>query len=295
MKEKLSTLLEILNYSSDLLNKNGIKNARLNVELLLCHVLACSRLNLYLDFDKPLTQEEINKFKPLLKKRLNHEPIQYIIGSTNFYGYEISVNPSVLIPRPDTEVLVEIFLEKTNDEENICLLEIGTGSGCIAVAVSGELSKKNKKYKYIGIDNKADAITAASENLRANDIPGGNCFLEKKDFLSEEFRIKELEEKYETKFNYIISNPPYISMQEYKSLDREVLDYEPESALTDSGDGLVFYRKLIEIKKASDAVFLLEIAYNRKDELMKILDTNGIKDYKFDKDYSGNYRVLTIE
>ncbi|MDD5361582.1 MAG: peptide chain release factor N(5)-glutamine methyltransferase [Ignavibacteria bacterium] len=294
MKDKLSTLLEILNYSADLLSKNGIKDARLNVELLFCHVLSCSRLKLYLDFDKPLTQDEINKFKPLLKRRLKNEPLQYILGSTNFYGYEIAVNPSVLIPRPDTEVLVERFLEKTKDEDNISILEIGTGSGCIAAAVSGELGKNNKKYKYIGIDIGDEAISTATANLHANNIPEGSCILEKRDFLSEDFSVKELEEKYKLEFNYIISNPPYISIPEYKLLDREVLDYEPGTALTDSGDGLVFYRKLFEIKNICDAVFLMEIAYNRKDELTNLLECAGIKDYNFDKDYSGNYRVLTL-
>ena len=122
----MDKLLDILNYSADLLNQKRIKNPRLNIELILSKVLKCPRIQLYLDFDKPLTPTEISDFKELLKRRLKYEPLQYILGTTNFFGYDIIVNRNVMIPRPDTEILVETFLIYIDNtrKNNFKILEI---------------------------------------------------------------------------------------------------------------------------------------------------------------------------
>ena len=166
-EKKLNTLLEILNYSAELLKNSGIKDARLNIELMLCDVLNCDRIKLYLDFDKPLSKNETDQFKLYLRRRLNKEPLQYILGKTVFFGYEIFVDKNVLIPRPDTELLVESILNDIFDskKEFINILEIGTGSGCIIVAISKELDKKNISYKIKSIDISERALEIAFKNI----------------------------------------------------------------------------------------------------------------------------------
>lgn len=293
MQEKLTTLLQILNYSAELLSKNGIRDSRLNAELLLSESLKCKRLDLYLNYDKPLLENEVTAFKSYLKRRLNKEPLQYILGSTNFYGYEIEVNEYVLIPRPDTEVLVEKFLERTERADEITILEIGSGSGCIATAIVKELEKAGRKYFYTAVDNSDNAIETTRCNLLKNKVDSSKYLILKRDFLSSQFDIGELESESGKRFNCIVSNPPYISVEEYGFLDEEVRKYEPKKALTDDGDGLVFYRKLLEIK--GNRELFLEIAYNRKDELTKLLKSKNPEDFEFLKDYSGNYRVLTVK
>lgn len=293
MQEKLTTLLQILNYSAELLAKKGIRDPKLNAELMLSEALKCRRLDLYLNFDKPLLQNEVAAFKSYLKRRLNKEPLQYILGSTNFYGYDIEVNENVLIPRQDTEVLVEKFLERTERSDEISILEIGSGSGCIATAIVRELEKAGRKYFYTAVDNSDNAIEMTRRNLLKNKADSSKYLILKRDFLSSQFDIGELERESGKEFNYIVSNPPYISIEEYGFLDEEVRKYEPRKALTDDGDGLVFYRKLLEIK--GNRELFLEIAYNRKDELTKLLKSKNLKDFEFLKDYSGNYRVLIVE
>lgn len=293
MSGKLNTLLEILNYSADLLSKKGVNDPRLNVELMFAHVLSCSRLDLYLNFDKPLNVNETGAFKLLLKRRLAGEPLQYILGSTNFYGYDIRLSPDVLIPRPDTEVLVEKFLESLSGKDNFGILEVGTGSGCIAVAVIKELEKSGRNFNYTGIDVSDKAIEITISNLINNKANSGHYIIKNKDFLSGKFSIDELEIETRTRFDFIISNPPYISNDEFAELDEEVRGFEPMKALTDGGDGLAFYRKLLEIK--NDRAMWLEISYNRKEVLTSMLGHANITGFEFFKDYGGNYRVLRID
>ncbi len=293
MQEKLTTLLQILNYSAGLLAKKGIRDPRLNAELMLSEALKCRRLDLYLNFDKPLLENEVAAFKSFLKRRLNKEPLQYILGSTNFYGYDIEVNANVLIPRPDTEVLVEKFLERTERADEISILEIGSGSGCIATAIVRELEKAGRKYFYTAVDNSDNAIEMTTRNLLKNKADSSKYLILKRDFLSSQFDIGELEKESGKVFDCIVSNPPYISIEEYGLLEEEVRKYEPKKALTDDGDGLVFYRKLLEIK--GNRELFLETAYNRKDELTKLLKSKNLEDFEFLKDYSGNYRVLIVE
>jgi release factor glutamine methyltransferase len=290
--EKLTTLLEILNYSAELLKENGVKDARLNAELMLASVMGCDRMKLYLDFDKPLTVSEKENFKSMLRRRLKHEPVQYIIGKTNFYGYIIRVSKDVLIPRPDTEILVEVFLEylKTkNPPYNI--LEIGTGSGCITVAVCKELEKINADYFYIGTDVSVNALELAKQNLEMNKAV--NYKLVKSDFLKE-FSINNFNKEFGYEPGFVISNPPYISYNEYKELDVEVREFEPAYSLTDNSDGYTFYRKFLKIYKEYPVDIFLEIAYNQKQEIVKLLQELSVTGFEFIKDLSGNFRVLKL-
>lgn len=288
-KKKLTTLLDILNYSADLLKQRNIQDARLNVELMLCEVLHCDRMRLYLDFEKPLSMHEVTQFKQFLKRRLNNEPLQYILGKTNFYGYDIEVNTSVLIPRQETEILVEKILDDilSSDKSFVNILEIGAGSGCISIALSGELSKKNIKHKIISIDKSVDAIQIANKNKGLNKS-GEEVIFSVCDF----FEFKD----YSINFDYIISNPPYISIEEFSGLDEEIHNFEPKLALTDEGDGLKFYHEILRIKKEiypSSKVFF-EMAYNQSEKISQLIAEYGFTEYKIYKDLSGIDRVVEV-
>jgi release factor glutamine methyltransferase len=287
---KLKTLLEILNYSSSLLKSHNIKEARLNVELMLCEVLKCDRMKLYLDFDKPLSASEIAQFKIFLKRRLNNEPLQYIFGKSNFFGYEISVDNRVLIPRSDTEVLVEIFLENIlkDKKEFYNILEIGTGSGCISIAISKELTKKNLKHKIISTDISHKSLELARKNLELNNVDFNNVELKCEDF----FQINSID----SNIDYIVSNPPYIASDDINNLDKEIKEYEPLNALTDNADGYKFYEKLFNLMRNSSRKMkvFLEIGYSHKEKLTDILKKYEQSDFEYYKDYNNIYRVLKI-
>jgi len=235
------TVTEFIGISTKLLKEKHVLDARLNIELLLCDVLKCNRVRLYLDFDKPLSKDEVKTFKEFLKRRLKHEPLQYILGKASFYGLEFIVNKNVLIPRQETELLVERILEdiKSSGRNKISIFEIGTGSGCISISIAKNLGKEKIDYEIFSIDNSEGAIEVALENLRSNMPDEKKVRFYRKDV----FEIDKLNKS----FDYIISNPPYISYIDYGKLDPEVKDFEPESSLTDKDRGLKFYEKLFEI------------------------------------------------
>lgn len=289
-EKKLTTLLEIINYSSRLLAENKIKDSRLNVELMFCDILNCDRIKLYLDFDKPLNPDEIFKFKVMLKRRMKFEPLQYILGSTNFYGYKINLDKRVLIPRQETEILVGKILEDImkSQKDNINILEIGTGSGCIAIALSGEMDKKNIRHKIIAIDISEDSIEVARSNAEYNSVPDKNIEFRVNDFLSDNWN--------ELNFDYVVSNPPYIPVKDLDNLDFEVKNYEPITALTDGKDGLLFYDKIFNLysRSTNDMKVYLEIGDGQRNKIEELLKRNNIKNYSFFKDYCNIDRVLKI-
>lgn len=250
----------------------------------------CDRVSLYLNFDKPLKPAETEILKNFLERRISHEPLQYILGSTSFYGYEIKVNKSVLIPRPETEILVDKIIKdiEAGGKTRISVFEIGTGSGCIPVAIGKSLSDKNINFEIFTIDISEDAIKTATANLELNGLKIPEIRLTVKDV----FEIEKLKKD----FDYIVSNPPYISEREYKLLDKDVLDSEPKIALTDSGDGLNFYKRIFRI--ASDKGFtgklFLETGFGQKEDLEKLMKEFNFKEFIFHKDYNDIDRILEI-
>ena len=288
--KKLTSLLEIINYSAGLLKENNIKDARLNIELMFCEILKCDRIKLYLDFDKPLKQEEIAGFKAMLKRRLNHEPLQYIIGKTNFYGCNLLLNNKVLIPRQETEILVGKVLEDVfeSGKENVRILEIGSGSGCIAIALSSEMKKKNILHNIVSIDNSTDSISISNENMKLNNISDENINFKVIDYLKDDMS--------DNKFDYIVSNPPYIPSGNLPDLDAEVKNYEPVDALTDGKDGLLFYEIIFNLCKSSysDSKIFLEIGDGQKNKIEELLNNLNIRNFRYFKDYNKIDRVLKI-
>lgn len=284
------TVLDIIKSSTELLVKKNITNPRLNVELMLCEVLDCDRVKLYLDFEKPLTKNELDLYREWFKRRLNHEPLQYITGHAYFYGYRFKVNEHVLIPRQETEILVEKVIEdiKNNPKDNLSILEIGTGSGCISIALGKKLDELEMKYNIVAIDISKDALDVAAYNLEK--IEGSNekiSFVEKDIFEIDTFN-KDID--------YIVSNPPYIPYIEFEGLNEEVNKYEPTISLTDYKDGLTFYRKILGLYSSPviTGKLFFEIAYNQKKNLENLLIDFPNITGKFFKDYSDNDRVLEV-
>lgn len=279
------TVLEAVKLSADYLQKKGIESPRLNAELLLAHLLNCKRLDLYLLFDRPLKENEIILYRELLKKRGSFVPLQYIIGNVEFYGLEFSVDSSVLIPRPETELLVDTIIEE-NENTNLKILDIGTGSGIIAIA----LAKSLEQPELFAIDISEAALANAKKNAIKNDVTDRIKFLQL-DVRSDLSLLKE-------SFDIIVSNPPYISKDEFPKLQTELRVFEPAIALTDYADGLSFFKiiseKAIRLLKNNGKLYF-EIGKDQSDSVKKILQENGFANIQIKKDYQEIDRVISGE
>jgi release factor glutamine methyltransferase len=276
------TVLEAINLSTDYLNKKGIESSRLNAEMLLANILKCKRIDLYLSFDRPLNENEVTAYREFIRRRSGFEPLQYITGNVEFYGLKFNLNPKVLIPRQETEILVGTVINKFSDRENIKILDIGTGSGNIAISLAHSINN----VKVFAIDSSEEALDVARNNAELNGVSDKIIFLNidiKKNF--------ELDEK----FDCIVSNPPYISLNDYNLLSPELKNYEPSNALTDGGDGLSFFKTIIK----SACYFLLEnssiyfeIAQGQYEDVKKILESSGFKNVGIVNDYQNIERVI---
>lgn len=227
------TVLEGIQRSTEFLARKGVDSPRLQTELLLAHLLKMPRMRLYLSFERPLAEAEINSFRDLIKRRGQREPLQHIIGSTSFCGLEIKVNPQVLVPRPETELLAErgwTFLN-ARSLPRPAVLDIGVGSGCLAIA----LASKCPTAEVTAVDISPEALAVAQENAARHGVAErirflqGDCFGPLATGSS---------------FDLILSNPPYIPTAEIATLQPEVRDYDPHTALDGGADGLDYGRRL---------------------------------------------------
>lgn len=283
---KVWTIIDLIAWGTSYLSDKGFDDARLNIELMLGHVLNLQRIRLYTNFDKPLADDELAQFKTLLKRRLDHEPLQYILGETEFMGLKFRVDNRVLIPRPDTEVLVEqaILELKTRFSHlpTVQVLDIGTGSGCIAVGIA----QGYRSSTVTAIDCSMDAIDVARQNAALNNVDRNIKFL-----CAEFSKTTAVDGAY----HCIVSNPPYISEPEFARLPREVRDFEPTVALADGGDGLKFYRLIASAGAAMlhDGGFVVvEHAYDQSEDVRRIFGGHGWKDIRAIKDYAGHDRCV---
>lgn len=272
-------VIDILKIATDELKRKEIDNPRLNAELLLCDTLNYSRINLYIDFEKPLSEIELSIFREKLKRRLKYEPLQYIRGFTEFYGIKFIVDNSVLIPRPETELLVELVVNEIKNKNLKNVLEIGSGSGCISVSIS-----KNIDTDITAIDISPDAVVAAKRNSDLNLV--NNINFEVKDLFKD---IADF-----NGFDIIVSNPPYVDLSEYNKLQKEITLYEPRYAVTDDKDGLSYYSKIAELaaNTSGNIILFLEIGMGMKDKIENLLKNKGISNIKFHKDILGIDRVV---
>ena len=273
--QQIWTILSIINWATEYFTKKQIPSARLDAQLLLGSVLNLNKVELYTSFDKPLTKEELAAFKKLILRRAAREPIAYILGSKGFWRYDFEVTKAVLIPRPDSEIIVERALEiiKAKEWPAPLILDIGTGSGCLAISIALDCPQA----KVDAVDLSLEALAIAKNNAEKLAAPVN--------FIHSDL-MTELKGK---TYEMIISNPPYISEDELKAVQPEVRDFEPHSALYSSQNGMGHYEKILKNAGdylTADGVLLLEIGDNREKaltELAKIyflhtnthLDLNG--------------------
>jgi release factor glutamine methyltransferase len=281
-----STILSTLRWARDVLQKGRIDESRLSAELLLCHILGCERLRLYLDFDKILERDEMDRFVAAVKRRLAHEPVQYITGEADFMGLKFSVDRRVLIPRPETETLVEemLFHARRRGPAPMTVLDVGTGSGNIAVSLAHYLPQ----VSVVGLDVSDDALGAARENVDRHGLPE-RVHLVRCDFAGGKFPFRG------ESFQALVSNPPYIPAGEVPGLDAEVRLFEPGLATTDGADGLTFFRKLADAARylvEPGGVFMVETAFNQARVVERIFRGQGMEDVRIISDLSGIERIV---
>jgi release factor glutamine methyltransferase len=276
---KIWRIIDIIKWAEPFLDEKGVDSPRLTIELLLAEVLQIKRLDLYLKFDQPLLEDELEKIRAGVKRLAKNEPLQYIIGHTEFYGLKIITQPGVLIPRPETEQLVEMIVLENKDNPPTSILDIGTGSGCIALS----LAKAFPQVEVFAIDVSDEAIKIAENNQRINKISNIKFF-----------NLNILEKIPKKIFPLIVSNPPYIASNEIETLDKKVKDYEPNIALSDLDDGFTFYRRFSEIFQnmlEGNGKFYLELN-EEKTEIIEEIFKNNSYAFQIRKDYFGKKRFL---
>ena len=278
------TVLEAIQRSTEFLAKKSVDSPRLQSELLLAHLLKLPRMKLYLNFERALTEEEVTSFRELIRRRGQREPLQYITGLTSFCGLEIAVNRSVLIPRPETELLAERGWSFLNQRKTIAL-DFGTGSGCLAIA----LTVKSPPARIVGVDNSSSALTLAGRNAASHQVNDRITFV-----LGDS--LAKLTQT--TQYDLIISNPPYIPTSEIETLQPEVRDYEPRTALDGGVDGLDYFRRLASEAKPllnSGGRLMLELGDGQSESIRQILEAENWIVEAVQQDYNQRPRVLVAK
>ena len=286
------TVLEILNRTKVFFEKKGIPDARLDAEYIISHGLQMkSRMDIYLNFEKPLTEAELDVLRQMVARRANREPLQHIIGDTSFRGFIIKCDPRALIPRPETESLVDMAKEALKGIENPFIIEVGTGTAAISIACAKEIAGA----KVLATDISEDALSLARENAEANGLgensEGASVAFAKGDLLDAVTATD--------KIDCLIANLPYIPDGEKGKLQPEVDKFDPALALYGGPDGLTLVRKLLqqtEGKLNAGAPILLEIGSEQAEVLKNEaanypwLEFSGIH-----KDYCGNIRFVSYK
>ena len=270
---------ELINFGSFLLRESKIPSHLLDAELLLSKTLKKTREEILVNFDQDIDMKSILEFKKYLKRRSHNEPVAYILGEKEFWSKKFKVNRNTLIPRPETELLVEYLVKKFSGKK-LFILDIGTGSGCIIISLLNNL----KKSKGLGIDVSKKAIITARKNSAQHKLKNKVRFIN-----------KPLESVFNNKFDLIVSNPPYIKRKELKNLSDDIKRYEPRIALDGGNDGLDLIRKVIYKSKnilKINGTLALEIGNGQIKKVSKILTDNNFRIINAIKDYKNNVRCL---
>lgn len=286
------TVLEILNRTKVFFEKKGVPDARLDAEYIISHGLGMkSRMDIYLNFEKPLTAAELDTLRPLVARRADREPLQHIIGDTSFRGFIIKCDTRALVPRPETEALVDMAKDALKGNENPFIVEVGTGTGAISIACAKEIAGT----KVLATDISEEALSLARENADANELganaEGSNLAFAQGDLLDAVST--------DTKIDCLIANLPYIPDSEKGKLQPEVDKFDPELALYGGPDGLTLVRKLLqqtEGKLSMGAPIFLEIG-SEQAEVLKDEATNypWLEFTGIHKDYCGNIRFVSYK
>jgi release factor glutamine methyltransferase len=283
-------ILEVINKTTPFFEKQGIESPRLTIELLLAHLLRKKRLDLYLEFERELDDETLAKLREMVKRRAASEPLQYITGETEFCGLKFLVDRRVLIPRPETELLVEgvekrLKAENRRQKSEVKVVDVGTGSGCVAVS----LATKLPHAEIYATDASAEALEVARANAKVHKVEKNIRFL-KSDLL------EELPDS--LKVEVIMSNPPYIAAGELAKLPREVRDFEPVHALVAGEDGLKVIRRLVmtAMRFLSPSGFVaLEIGAGQRAAVTELFGESDFEVAEVVKDLLGHERVVVAQ
>jgi len=259
------TVREIKQRTEAFFIQKQVPNAKLDADILIAHSLGLKRLDLYLDLDRPLTETQLDALRPLVKRRAAREPLQYIIGTTEFYGLTLKVDARALIPRHETEELVDLIIQRCESPPTR-ILDLGTGSGALALA----LASMYEDAEVTAIDRSADALALAAENTDLLCLTGRITFLEGNWFAP-------LDEN--ARFDLIVSNPPYLTEEEMGSAEPEVVGHEPHSALVSGNEGMDDLRILLEQAKTylvEGGLLAMETGIAQHDALKELAAANGL-------------------
>lgn len=283
------TILKLLRWTTSYFTKHQVENPRASAEILLAHTLGYQRIDLYIRYEQPLTKQELATFKSYIQRRVKREPTAYIVGSKEFWSKNFAVTFDVLIPRPETECLVETVLaglKSWNPEKPKRILELGTGSGAIAVAIASE----RPMDQVFASDISFKAIQIAQQNARNHQIDNRILF-----FLSDWF---EALNQAQTCMDMIVSNPPYIPTHVIDTLQPEIRLYEPRISLDGGIDGLSAIRHIIQYSYdylVDNGRLVLEIGHDQKKKIEAfVIDFKRYKSIRFIKDYSGYDRIVEL-
>lgn len=286
------TVSRLLSTAGDYLTARGSESGRLDAELLLSHALNLERIDLYLQYDRPLTSEEVDRFREHVRRRARHEPVAYILGTAHFRHLRLRVSPAVLIPRPETEELVEHVLDWLavhppelwdcggGQASRVC--DVGTGSGAIALSLATE-----RGVSVLALDSSSAALEVASANAQAAGVTHLVSF-DCRDLLSDVPAESLMA---------IVSNPPYVSDEEWGGLARDVRDFEPQEALRGGPDGLDVYRRLLpdaaRVLRPGGGLFL-EIGFAQAERVMNMARRTGFCHIRVYRDLSGKERIVCM-
>ncbi len=269
-----------LNNANEILKKNNIRTHKLDSEVLMCKAVRKDRSYLILNSENELIEKDLKKFDSLIKKRVKGEPIAYLVGKKDFWKYQFEIKKDILVPRPETELIVEEVLKLTRNKSKLNILDIGVGSGCLLLSIL----KEKKEFNGTGIDLSKKCIELTKINSSKLGLNN---------------RIKLFKTDVDNftygKYDLIISNPPYINKLGLKYLDRDVISYEPILALNGGLDGISEIRKVIN--KSSELIkrngkLLVEIAFDQKNKVSKLLENKGFYINKVLKDLSNFDRCI---
>ncbi len=273
-------IIDVIKTGNNLLKKKGIKSYQLDSEILMTKVLKKNRIDIILNSNTKLSDREIVIYNNLIEERSKRKPIAYLIGKKEFWKHEFSVTKDVLIPRPDTEIIIEQTLKLTKNKRGLKILDIGTGSGCILLSIL----KEKKSFYGTGIDICRKNLNICKINIKKLELKN---------------RIKLFKSDIDNfnygKYDLVISNPPYIKKFNLKYLEKDVYSYEPRSALDGGLDGLFWIRKVIFNSSKfikTNGILILEIAFDQTDKVKQILRKNNYYVKDVVKDLAKNNRCI---
>ena len=276
-------IIDVINWGVDYFENKSLENPRLEIEIFLQHILDCKKIDLYINFENEVSPHDLNILKGYIKRRLENEPSQYIVGKSNFYGRNFFVDNNVLIPRPETEILINACIEFLSMKDNPEIIDIGTGSGCIGITLAKEIPSSN----VIAIDYSEKALAVAEKNAK-------NIGIKNIDFVKSDF----LKHTIDLRTDLLVSNPPYIPKEDVSNLMADVKEYEPSKALTDNLDGLEFYRvfsKKFDPMIKIDGALIVEVGKDKHPlKAKKIFEKSGPVNVEMINDYNGDIRVLKV-